>query len=1434
MKYLYLLLCAIVPTSIVFAQTNPAAQTIPYSQNFDTLNASSTTYPLGWQGWQIGTSTTGAFRLTPPTADRALVASSTASINSGNVHNYAGKIGFLTTGSLDAALALSLNTTGKTSIQVAYDAMTIRNPYDGTTNTRINEMVLQYSVGTGNNFITLTGTEYQNNTTAQTSAVTTPQNTQAKTIQLPVGCNNQPVVQLRWVNRDVSGGGARASFAVDNIAVTSNVAAGNSVSIGPGVDAAEPNTNGNFTVTLSSPAPAGGATITYSLSGTATINSDYSDALNGSLTIPQGSTTAPIAIAVINDAVTEPTETIVATITNITSPYTISTASATINLLDDGDLSPISYTGVTYSQDFNSLASTGTSTVLPAGWLLAETGTNANTSYAVDNGATTSGNTYSYGTGTATDRSFGGLRSGSLVPVLGSLFVNNTGATLSTIVVSYTGEQWRVGALNRADRLDFQYSTNATNLVNGTWTNVDALDFTGPVTSPVGAVDGNLASSRTIITFTITGLAIPTGSTFQFRWTDFDASGSDDGLSIDDFSLSAGCTPPTNQPTNLSFVPAIQQMQGSFTNATATAGTVAPDRYLIIISNSPTLSEQPSSGMAYAGDDVIGGGRVVAITDGTNNNNFTVTDLSPGTIYYFFIYSFTNSSGCYNITNPLVGSQATTTPPPCTPPTVQASNLSATATANAINLVYTRGNGSNVLILAHTGSAVNAEPINSVNYTVGSVIGTGNTVIYNGPASNFNYAGLAQNTTYHFALFEYASTGNCYLKPASVGNFSTSCATPIDVSAFVATAGNAQSTLNWATPTASCFDEVVVVISTSSITGPGQSYSGTANPFYIGAGAPQVVYRGVGSTVSVTGLINGTLYYVKAFTRLGSVYSNGVQVTIIPYDPATGFTYLFGNLHAHSSYSDGNKDNTSNTPDEDFAFARDALCMDYLGISEHNHSQAGMSYPDYLQGYNEANSLNLVTSPAGNSIVTLWGMEWGVISGGGHVLVYGFDDKLLGWEAGNYDIFVPKNDYSALWAAVNNKAGAIATLAHPNSGDFGNLASTYNGTADNAIVGVAVASGPAFSTSTSYNDPPSRLAYLSYFRNLLSKGYHLAPQMDQDNHNLTFGTANANRTVVLAATKTRESILEALRSSRYYASEDCNLKIEFKQGNNPMGSSVVKSGLPTLTLDATDVNGETVSTIELWAGQAGNNVVPSSPIKTYVDVASFSFGISDIENTQPASTTYYYYAVVTQADGDKAVTAPIWYTRNEVILPVTFVSFNLAYDKTTKAAMLLWSTAQEFNSKEFVVERSVDGIHFTSIGKVPAALNSQVFQQYRFNDDQPLQGVSYYRIRQVDVDSKATFSSIQKLDIDENKAVQYAVYPNPTNAFTYVRSNTLAPEKVTIKLLDNLGKLVSSITGILGPSMPVKVDLSACQPGTYLIQIIGKETTSSSKVILFR
>jgi hypothetical protein len=193
--------------------------------------------------------------------------------------------------------------------------------------------------------------------------------------------------------------------------------------------------------------------------------------------------------------------------------------------------------GVPYTQNFDTLANSGTNSTVPDGWALYEIGSSANTAYAAGTGSSATGDTYSFGASGSTERAFGGIQSNSLIPVIGAEFMNNTGATVSSLVVSYNCEQWRLGAIDRTDRMDFQYSLDATALLTGTWTDVDTLDCSGVLsTGTTGAKDGNI--NRIAVSDSITSLSIASGATLWLRWTAFDASGSDDGLAVDDFQMS--------------------------------------------------------------------------------------------------------------------------------------------------------------------------------------------------------------------------------------------------------------------------------------------------------------------------------------------------------------------------------------------------------------------------------------------------------------------------------------------------------------------------------------------------------------------------------------------------------------------------------------------------------------------------------------------------------------------------------------------------------------------------------------------------------------------------------------------------------------------------------------------------------------------------------
>lgn len=262
-----------------------------------------------------------------------------------------------------------------------------------------------------------------------------------------------------------------------------------------------------------------------------------------------------------------------------------------------------------YSQDFDTLASTGSSAALPPGWAIAEAGSSGNNNgqYQAGNGSSNSGDTWSYGATGSSERALGALLSGSFNGRFGLQLVNRSGGALSSLGLSYTGEQWRLGNGNREDRLDFEYSLDATSLTTGTWTAVSALRFVAPnTTAALGALDGNAAANRTAISGEITGLNWGADQVLWIRWVDFNADVNDDGLAIDNLVIGTLADTP---PVLLSTTPV--------NNASGVA-----------VSQAPRLRFSESVDLNAAAVNFSCGGNAVAFTSNSPASEIVLTPNS--------------------------------------------------------------------------------------------------------------------------------------------------------------------------------------------------------------------------------------------------------------------------------------------------------------------------------------------------------------------------------------------------------------------------------------------------------------------------------------------------------------------------------------------------------------------------------------------------------------------------------------------------------------------------------------------------------------------------------------------------------------------------------------------------------------------------------------
>jgi len=367
---------------------------------------------------------------------------------------------------------------------------------------------------------------------------------------------------------------------------------------------------------------------------------------------------------------------------------------------------------------------------------------------------------------------------------------------------------------------------------------------------------------------------------------------------------------------------------------------------------------------------------------------------------------------------------------------------------------------------------------------------------------------------------------------------------------------------------------------------------------------------------------------------------------------AQSYNYYYGNIHAHTGYSDGNKDSATSlmsTPLQDFNYAKQSNHIDFYGISEHNHLQAGLKSPgDYHQGIIDANTVNV-----DGQFVAIYGMEWGVISNGGHVIIYGID-SLIGWDTNDYDIYNAEYDYTSLWKKVIARPGAFAYLAHPQTTDYDSIfLKPLSIDADSAIVGMCARSGPAFSTADTYTDVSSS-SYIARYKQALALGYHVGLGLDHDTHNSVFGRQTAGRLVVLASSLTRANVLDAIRSMRMYSSDDWNAKVDFTISSQPMGSIIEQANSPVISVTVNDPDaGETTSSIKVYGG------VPGSGVGATLITSNTNSNTLTYTATIANNSTYYYYLQITQADTDVIWTSPIWYKRNDILGISTFKTENI-------------------------------------------------------------------------------------------------------------------------------------------------------------------------------
>ncbi|QNA98183.1 CehA/McbA family metallohydrolase [Massilia sp. Se16.2.3] len=444
--------------------------------------------------------------------------------------------------------------------------------------------------------------------------------------------------------------------------------------------------------------------------------------------------------------------------------------------------------------------------------------------------------------------------------------------------------------------------------------------------------------------------------------------------------------------------------------------------------------------------------------------------------------------------------------------------------------------------------------------------------------------------------------------------------------------------------------------------------------------------------------------------------AGGSAGTVSPASaPATGslpHTVYYANLHSQTNHSDGGGALGSCTgaqapqsaaygPAEAFAYAKNKG-LDILMTSEHNHMYDGSDGTNtaaspatakalYQSGLKAASDFNA----ANPGFLGVYGLEWGVINNGGHLNILN-STELLEWEYNSSnqligDTFVAKNDYASLYTLMKNR-GYLGQFNHPDtSGQFlvNGVPLGYTADGDQAMVLCEVLNTSAFSTNTTETET-GRSNFEGACKKALEAGFHVAFSTNQDNHCANWGASYTNRTGVLIPTGTAlssASFNDALRARRVFATMDKTSQLILTANGHVMGERFTNSGPLTLNANFASTSGKSVSSVALFEGVPGRN-------GTVTQLSS-----SASATITPGAGAHFYYAKVTQNDGNILWSAPIWVTQGTSTSGDTLAPTVSASESGTGGTITLSANASDnvgVSKVEFLVDNVLKGSDTTS------------------------------------------------------------------------------------------------------------------------------------------
>lgn len=212
-----------------------------------------------------------------------------------------------------------------------------------------------------------------------------------------------------------------------------------------------------------------------------------------------------------------------------------------------------------------------------------------------------------------------------------------------------------------------------------------------------------------------------------------------------------------------------------------------------------------------------------------------------------------------------------------------------------------------------------------------------------------------------------------------------------------------------------------------------------------------------------------------------------------------------------------------------------------------------------------------------------------------------------------------------------------------------------------------------------------------------------------------------------------------------------------------------------------------------WS-QSGNQITIDNSTSNFTLVSNSEFKIS------------FTISVLNRLGGFNDATSEIHFISNNVI-PVELQEFKAISEGNTNK--LDWQTAYEKNCKGFFIQRSKNTKTWDEISFIGGHGNSTIIQHYSWGDKYPL-SISYYRLRQIDIDGKETFSKVVSVVRKDDEEID--LYPNPTNGKVYIETTNFKLNKV--KVFNSLGQLLIEKVQVYN-----EIDIANLPTGIYCIEL---------------